>query len=753
MPQPVDKNKTTALLQLGSGQGLGEALPFALFTCDLAGVVAAENRQSVALFGPLLDRPVSELNTWLSDNGALIDPSRALMIDVLRTGCASPRRELTLQRPGGQRILLEVHTRPILDPDGAMIGGLCTAQDISDRIAAGPDRGSAPSGSAASESEHNYRQILSGLPVAVFITDAAGKITFFNQAAVALAGREPAPGTACGDAFRLFDLDGVEFLSGQCPTVVALRERRPVTGADAIVERPDGSRARFVAHSTPLFDSHGELYGAMTLMTEVVKRHEDQIQAARLAAIVASSDDAIVSKTLDGYITSWNMGATRIFGYTEDEMIGQHITRIVPPELHSEEDALLARLRAGEHIDHFETVRVGKDGRRIDVSVTISPMRDMTTGHVIGASKVGRDISDRIRFDKLQQLLISELNHRVKNTLATVQSIANQTAHSAKSMTDFAVSFGGRLQALARMHSLLTDSTWQGAELSSIIRDQLQFSGAGEDRISYSGPALVLNSQVALHLALVLHELVTNALKHGALSNNDGKIEIHWVIRSDDGRRLQLQWQELGGPPVTAPAERGFGTTLIKCSLDPHDGNAVVHYKRDGVVCEITLPLPEEESTGGSYAKHGAKVAESSRMTVPKPSGAGPLTGKRILVVDDEPLIAMDIIGNLMDEGCDVIGPAATVEKALDLISGTTIDAALLDANLAGDPVDSLADALRQRGVPFAFVSGYGRENLPEKFRDSELVRKPFQPRVLLDAVRKLLHKDEDNVIPLRLNI
>src|SRR5262249_40145183 len=160
-------------------------------------------------------------------------------------------------------------------------------------------------------------------------------------------------------------------------------------------------------------------------------------------------DDAIVSKTLDGYITSWNTGATRIFGYEAEEMLGQSIKRIIPAELHGEEEQILAKLRRGERIEHFDTIRIAKDGRRIDISLTVSPVRDRT-GRLIGASKVARDVTERKQAEKLQALLVGELNHRVKNTLATVQAIANQTVRMVKSPAEFATSFNGRLQALAR---------------------------------------------------------------------------------------------------------------------------------------------------------------------------------------------------------------------------------------------------------------------------------------------------------------
>ena len=183
---------------------------------------------------------------------------------------------------------------------------------------------------------------------------------------------------------------------------------------------------------------------------------------AYLAAIVESSDDAIISKDLDGTIRWCNAATERIFGYPAAELIGRPVRILIPADRQSEEDDILARVRRGERIGHFETVRVAKDGGRVDISLTVSPLRDQL-GNVIGASKVARDISERRQAEKLQRLLMDELNHRVKNTLATIQAIASQSLQHAKSPADFVATFSGRVQALARAHDLLTQKKLQGA--------------------------------------------------------------------------------------------------------------------------------------------------------------------------------------------------------------------------------------------------------------------------------------------------
>lgn len=628
----------------------------------------------------------------------------------------------------GTRRHMETHAVPIDMPDGSR-AQLAITRDVTQRK---------EHDARIHENEHRYRQLLEALPAAVYTTDTNGKITFYNQAAVDFSGREPRLGSDewC-ISWRLYESDGTPLPHDQCPMAVALKERRPVLGAEAIAERPDGSRGRFLPYPTPVFDRHGQMTGAINMLVDITERRMNELEAARLAAIVASSDDAIVGKTLQGIVTSWNAGATRIFGHTEEEMVGQHITKIIPRELWPEEEGILAKVCRGEHIDHFETVRVAKDGRRIDVSLTVSPIRD-GSGKLIGASKVGRDITERKHAEKVQELLISELNHRVKNTLATVQSIANQTIYRAKSPKDFAASFSGRLQALSKTHSLLTATTWRGAELSEIIRDQLLIDDAEDERVAMSGPAVMLSPQAALHTGLVLHELATNAHKYGALSNPRGRLSLRWMVRTEGERKLYLQWRERGGPVVTVPETRGFGSTLIEKSLDAHGGTTAMHYEADGVTCEIELPLKEiEHRPLDALNKAPPKVMAPLKPLQNTVREVG-IEGKRILVVDDEPLIAMDIATSLGDDGCIVVGPASTVEKALALIETAKIDAALLDANLAGDPVDTIAAALTRRKVPFAFVTGYGREGLPKAFQKAVLIKKPFQRAHLAEIVQQL---------------
>jgi PAS domain S-box-containing protein len=268
--------------------------------------------------------------------------------------------------------------------DGKFVHTRCFTRDITMRKRAEDQ---------VRESERRFREMIDALPAAIYTTDADGRITHFNPAAVELSGRVPELGTDrwC-ITWKLFQPDGTQLRHEECPMAVALKEGRPVDGTEIIAERPDGRRVWFIPYPRPLHDAEGRILGGVNMLLDITERKKAEQATGLLAAIVDSSDDAIISKNLDGTITSWNKAAERIFGYSAREAIGQHITLIIPSDLWSEETQILARLRRGERIDHFETVRVSKDGALLEISLTISPVKD-AAGRVVGASKVARDIT------------------------------------------------------------------------------------------------------------------------------------------------------------------------------------------------------------------------------------------------------------------------------------------------------------------------------------------------------------------------
>src|SRR4029079_18839534 len=562
-------------------------------------------------------------------------------------------------------------------------------------------------------------EILEALPVAVYITDAEGRITFYNQAAADLLGHRPKLGTDfwCG-SWRLYWPDGAPRAHHECPMATAIKEWRPLRDSEAVLERPDGARVPFRPYPTPLKDESGRVIGAINLLIDATDLKQGESESARLAASVVSSDDAIVGKTLDGCVTSWNAGATRIFGYEPKEMIGQSIIKIIPPELRQEEDEILAKLKRGEHIAHYETVRLAKDGRRLNISLSVSPVFDKT-GRIIGASKIARDVTEKKRAEDIQRVLIEELNHRVKNTLAMTQAIASQSLRHAKSASDFVESFTGRVQALAKAHSLLTDRKLEAAELTELVREQVTL-GVADERVICSGPTVILGAQPAIHLALVLHELATNARKYGGLSVPQGRLSVKWEVHSSGSRTLLLDWTESGGPQVSAPLTAGFGTTLIERTLHTHGGEATLRDGVTGVTCKLRLPLGETARPEVEAAL--AALSESAHAQVPGQTDGRVFDGRRILIVEEEPLLAMELETNLHALGCKTLRAAATLNAAKAAIADSECDAALVDVNLAGRQADELAVALTRKNIPFAFVTGYGREGLPASLQEAAIL-------------------------------
>ena len=268
---------------------------------------------------------------------------------------------------------------------------------------------------------------LEALGVAVYTTDADGVITQFNEAATELWGRRPEVGVDqwCG-SWRLYYPDGTPMPHDDCPMGITLRENRAVRGVEAIAERPDGTRVWFLPYPTPLHDTEGNLVGAVNVLVDITDRKQAELAAFYLNAIITSSEDAIVSKDLDGAITSWNQGAERLFGYRAEEVVGRSIRIIIPAERQSEEDEVLTRLRRGERIKHFETMRRRRDGSEIPVSLTVSPVRDQG-GRIIGASKIARDITQQKDAERaisealvVKDEFIALVSHELRTPLTTI---------------------------------------------------------------------------------------------------------------------------------------------------------------------------------------------------------------------------------------------------------------------------------------------------------------------------------------------
>lgn len=369
-------------------------------------------------------------------------------------------------KPDGTMLHLEVFSSSVRDASGRFRYGVRVIQDVTE---------AKQMEDQIRDSERYMRELLEALPAAIYTTDAKGRITFFNKAAVEMAGRVPRPGDDWCVTWRLYEPDGTPLPHNKCPMAVALKENRPVRGAEAVAERPDGTRVPFIPYPTPLRDAAGNLIGAINMLVDITERKEAENR---------------------------------------------------------------------------------------------------------------------------QKLLIDELNHRVKNTLATVQSLARQTARHVDGLPDFVETFEARLLAIARAHDLLTKRHWQKAPLGTLIREVIApMMDQNAERIRVEGPLVELNPRAALSITMALNELATNAAKYGALSVANGSLSISWRMRRETGETfLDLQWRECNGPPVTPPTRRGFGTRLMeRCIERDLEGECDLTFDVAGLHCQMVIPTARLE--------------------------------------------------------------------------------------------------------------------------------------------------------------
>jgi PAS domain S-box-containing protein len=336
-------------------------------------------------------------------------------------------------------------------------------------------------------------------------------------------------------------------------------------------------------------------------MSEVVRARDfdDADADARLAAIVDSSFDAIIGKDLNSVITNWNGAAERLFGYSAREVIGRSILMLIPERLHGEEDDIIARIRRGESIPPFETIRRRKDGHDIFVSLTISPIRNRA-GQIIGASKIARDITEAKASERRIKLLLREVNHRVKNQFAVILSMIRETAKHTKDPKEFERSIRERIMALAASHDLLVTSEWSGGSLHELLRQQLQpFGQAGQ--IALHGPEMTLRPVAVQALGMAFHELATNSAKYGAFGHH-GTVSISWSLSGEPGEQtFQLEWNETAGSIVEAShpghKTRGFGSVVL-LRVAPQTLNGSARYERSSGALLWSLSTPAASVVG-----------------------------------------------------------------------------------------------------------------------------------------------------------
>src|SRR6266566_4148070 len=345
------------------------------------------------------------------------------------------------------------------------------------------------------------------------------------------------------------------------------------------------------------------------------------------------------------------------------------------------------------------------------------------TDNIVRISGVTVDITDRKEAEERQVLLAREVDHRARNALALVQSIVRLTR--ADTIKSYIAAVDGRIGALARAHTLLAQSRWQGADLARLIDEELApYRADAPERVTAAGPDASLEPRTAQTLALALHELCTNAAKYGSLSVMSGRVEVNWELQP---RSLLLRWTESGGPPPQPPAAPGFGIRLISASVERQlAGEAVFHWRPEGLYCTLRVPRRDQIDALSHRPGAHARVSEE-RLDLPLQID----TGNRVLLVEDEILVAMMMKDILTELGFSVIGPFSRLAEAMVAAVHDNIDAGIIDVNLGGEFVYPVADVLAARNIPFVFITGYGVESIDSRFDYVPIVKKPVQRQVL----------------------
>ncbi|MGF6709427.1 PAS domain S-box-containing protein [Luteibacter sp. W1I16] len=476
-------------------------------------------------------------------------------------------------------------------------------------------------------------EVLEAIPGAVYLCDSEGWLLSFNAEAAGLWGRTPnLDGTNerfCG-SHRLFLLDGTPLRPDECPMADAIRVGTATRNAEVIMERPDGSRFTALVNIRALKDRHGAVQGAINCFQDISTRkaaedyvgrhvagfHADapvtHLHEAELARrnseqhmrdLLEALPAAVYTTDANGRITFFNKACIEMAGRTpqlgDEWCVTWRLYTSDGVPLPHDQCPMAVALKENRPVRGVEAMAERPDGTFVPFTPYPTPLHD-ASGKLIGAINMLVDIGERKRAENRQKTLIDELNHRVKNTLAIVQSLAMQTVRHSDDLQDFSQRYESRLIALARAHDLLTTRHWENAPLDFLAREILAPMPDAEKRVHIQGPVVKLNPKEALSLTMALGELATNAAKYGALSSEAGELALSWQVREDaDPAMVELIWQERGGPPVQAPTRRGFGSRLMeRCVERDLNGKLDLIFEPGGLYCHISIPLRGEALNG-----------------------------------------------------------------------------------------------------------------------------------------------------------
>lgn len=560
---------------------------------------------------------------------------------------------------------------------------------------------------------------------AAIATGPQHRFVYVNPAYQALTGGRPLLGLTVAETFPELVERGVLDLLDQ-----VYRTGAPHVGEEVRLALRDADGRETVRYIDFVYqsvvDEDGRPLGIFTVGSDVTARVRARREERRLLNELRASEQryrAIGESLPFGVWTADAEGRCDYVSPSFCEMIGRDLAQV-------REFGWLDRLVCGaeETLEHWlRSVRTGvpfervhrfraADGSEKSVLASGRPIRD-ADGTVLGWAGINLDVTDRQEATERELMLAREVDHRAKNALAVVQSLLRLTPFEDRD--SFVASLTGRVDAMARVHGLLSRSRWSRPSVGELVAEELAPYGRdGADRVRVDGPAIDLNVEAAQPLSMLIHELATNAAKYGALSVPQGTVEVTWRRTGEgDGAGLALVWTERGGPPPPVDRGAGFGCKLIDGAARQLGGSVVRTWTPEGL--KVVVTVGPDQARAGETPPAPARPAADTGFS-------GALAGARVLFVEDETVLALEIQAALIAAGATVVGPAASLSAALILASAEPIDLALLDVNVRGQSIRPVVEVLKARRVPYVLLTGYETPEIA-----GPVIRKPLDPRRL----------------------
>ncbi len=743
-------------------QAVLDGSPDPIFVKDREGRQVMANPATYAAIG----KP-AEACLGKTDEEFLDDPAdgRAIMASdhrIMASGRAETVEEM-ISTQSGTRYFVSNKT-PYRDAAGNIIGLIGTSHDVTELKQAE---------NALRESEKRERlkrqeleAILEAIPAAVFISeDRACARMSLNRAGHELlrlpTNANPSLSAPEGEAPQHFEVrsNGRFLTPGELPLQCAAATGRAIESAEFELCFEDGDCKHFLGNALPLLDDAREVRGAVGAFIDITERkraekalRESEERYRQLAdaerqrrqelettlavlpvGVFIAEDKAcarITANPAGNALLRISEGRNASTSALEDGPSNFGTYSATGEVLAADQLPMQRAAATGESIEDFEHELRFAEGGHTHLLGNALPLFD-AAGEVRGAVGAFLDITERRHQEERIKLLLREVNHRAKNMLAVVQSVARQTA--ATSPKEFLERFSERIQALATSQDLLVKAEWRGVELAELVRGQLaHFQDLIGSRIELEGPSLLVSASAAQTLGMAIHELSTNAGKYGALSVTEGCVAIEWGLERDGagGESFVMSWREQDGPPVSPPSRNGFGSAVIGALAESSlDAKVDLDFLKTGLSWRLCCPA------AGVIEGARSAPAAKARPELRAPSNLRP----KVLVVEDEALVAMEIAQVLRDADFEVLGPARSVAAALSLIEESGCDAAVLDINLTRETSEPVARKLLADGTRFVTLSGYSHTQHLPIFDGVPALAKPLRPALLVAEIRRCL--------------